>query len=237
MLGRIKVNNTVRIFHEAFTRLNRFTKCTPLVKLEKEIVEPAASGCGRAEVPFAADRNNPRNLPYRSSSGYIHRRPSPLLWLPFTIGYSCSGDLSLLLLGIGRPWSELWSPIFLHRICTTTPIVSQMVNPENNGALGDTVTRPAFGYFLIFPLFMFNCILIMNMAIYRRPLLFSDCPFTIRYSCSGDLSLLLLGDRRAKGFWGAFDATARSLYEGRPWSALRSSSHLPTPNLYDYTNG
>jgi hypothetical protein len=97
------VNNTVRIFHEAFTRLNRFTKCTPLVKLEKEIVEPAASGRGRAEVPFAADRNNPRNLPCRSSSGYIHRRPSPLLRLPFTIGYSCSGDLSLLLLGIGRP--------------------------------------------------------------------------------------------------------------------------------------
>jgi hypothetical protein len=42
MLGRIKVNNTVRIFEEAFTRLNRFTKCTPLVKLEKETGEPHA---------------------------------------------------------------------------------------------------------------------------------------------------------------------------------------------------
>jgi hypothetical protein len=58
-------------------------------------------------------------------------------------------------------------PIFLHRICTTTPTVSQMVNPENNGASGDAVTRPAFGYFLIFPLFMFNRILIMNMFMFN----------------------------------------------------------------------
>jgi hypothetical protein len=36
------VNNTVRTFEEAFTRLNRFTKCTPLVKLEKETGEPHA---------------------------------------------------------------------------------------------------------------------------------------------------------------------------------------------------
>jgi hypothetical protein len=34
------VNNTIRIFEEAFTQLNRFTKCTPLVKLEKETGEP-----------------------------------------------------------------------------------------------------------------------------------------------------------------------------------------------------
>jgi hypothetical protein len=47
------VNNTVRIFEEAFTRLNRFTKCTPLVKLEKETGEPHAGPC-RAE-PSDAD--------------------------------------------------------------------------------------------------------------------------------------------------------------------------------------
>jgi hypothetical protein len=45
------VNNTVRTFEEDF---NRFTKCTPLVKLEKETGEPhtrslaePSRGCGR----------------------------------------------------------------------------------------------------------------------------------------------------------------------------------------------
>jgi hypothetical protein len=51
------VNNTVRIFErifeEAFTRLNRFTKCTPLVKLEKETGELYA--CALARSPRLAE--------------------------------------------------------------------------------------------------------------------------------------------------------------------------------------
>jgi hypothetical protein len=49
------VNNTVRIFErifeEAFTRLNRFTKCTPLVKLEKETGELYACALARLASP------------------------------------------------------------------------------------------------------------------------------------------------------------------------------------------
>jgi hypothetical protein len=40
ILRRIKVNNTVRVFEEAFIQLERYTKCTPLVKLKKETGEP-----------------------------------------------------------------------------------------------------------------------------------------------------------------------------------------------------
>jgi hypothetical protein len=46
LLGGIKVNNTLRVFEEDFTRLNRYTKLTPLVKSKKETGEPHA--CSRS---------------------------------------------------------------------------------------------------------------------------------------------------------------------------------------------
>jgi hypothetical protein len=51
MLGRIRANNSVRVFKEAFTRLQRYTKRTPLVKLKKETGEPHP----RARLPRWAE--------------------------------------------------------------------------------------------------------------------------------------------------------------------------------------
>jgi hypothetical protein len=40
LLGRIKMNNTLRVFEEAFIQLKRYTKYTSLMKLRNETGEP-----------------------------------------------------------------------------------------------------------------------------------------------------------------------------------------------------
>jgi hypothetical protein len=61
-----------------------------------------------------------------------------------------------------------------------------MVNPGNNGTSGDAVTRPAFGHFMIHSLFMFNCILIMNMSMFNSCLNMNTC------TCYVALTMLFL---------------------------------------------
>jgi hypothetical protein len=61
-----------------------------------------------------------------------------------------------------------------------------MVNPRINGTLGDAVTRPAFGHFLIHSLFMFNCILTMNMSMFNSCLNMNTC------TCFVALTMLFL---------------------------------------------
>jgi hypothetical protein len=65
-------------------------------------------------------------------------------------------------------------------------VISQMVNPGNNGTSGDAVTRPAFGHFMIHSLFMFNCILIMNMSMFNSCLNMNTC------TCYVALTMLFL---------------------------------------------
>lgn len=51
MLGRIKMNNIVRVFEEGFIRLMWHTKRTPLVKLNKKISEQHARVLARLALP------------------------------------------------------------------------------------------------------------------------------------------------------------------------------------------
>jgi hypothetical protein len=59
MLGRIKVNNTVQVFEEAFIRLKWYTEGTPLVKLNR------AWRATRAHSLASSGRAGPRPWAWR----------------------------------------------------------------------------------------------------------------------------------------------------------------------------
>jgi hypothetical protein len=55
LLGRIKMNNTIRVFEEAFIQLKRNTKCTSLMKLRNESGEPHALSLASPGQGFGFD--------------------------------------------------------------------------------------------------------------------------------------------------------------------------------------